>query len=59
MSQVEIPLYANGHFPLVTVKIIFFQPEPSLIYKKGRKIPFTFLFSLSLMTHAMAFAPYF
>lgn len=36
MSQVEIPLFANGNFPLVTVKIIFFQPEPSLILEKKK-----------------------
>lgn len=40
MSQVEIPLFANGNFPLVTVKIIFFQPEPSLILEKKKEQKF-------------------
>jgi len=60
---VEIPLFTNGNFALVTVKIMtFFQPKPSFILgkKRKKKIPFAFLFPmLLLMTHAMAFATYF
>lgn len=44
MSQVEIPLFAKGNFPVVTVKIIFFQLEPCLSLEKKKKnsihIPF-------------------
>lgn len=38
MSQVEIPLFTNGNFILVTVKIIIcFQPKPSLVLEKKKK----------------------